>query len=442
MVSSIIFKALNGAEIFLRPFISLLVFILSWFVTPIKKRLDFERLNLTFDSAVSFKKTSQKADLCFEVSSEGELEQVRPLIEKGLEEGLLIEIIYSSASVEKKVQALFGKFPAQLRVIRMPLLSAGPGRSYFFQSIAAWVSAPKLIFCRYDFFPELLRLRSRCSFVLISGATKNLGFYKKETFKLFDIVVAATSKEAKLFQELLGDSAEVFACDLRIPRIHQRTIESRETLKTHAYLDSFVSHIDSIKMDKKIILGSAWPSDLSILENPELIAEVKKKELTIVIAPHKLDDQSINQISKKLVELFGEDNLSIVSKESSDKFSAVMILRVSGILCELYNQFNLSYVGGGYERSIHSVFEPFFSDNIVFCGPKIHRSTEYDYIHANLPGEIHVLKNPESFYTILKQQDISKRDLNKRQELIRESYEVMESVNERVLSRKVNEKIK
>jgi 3-deoxy-D-manno-octulosonic-acid transferase len=69
------------------------------------------------------------------------------------------------------------------------------------------------------------------------------------------------------------------------------------------------------------------------------------------------------------------------------------------MLCELYQYFDCAYIGGGYEKSIHSVLEPFLMGAKVLCGPKIHRSTEYDYIHEVAPDEIVVLNNPNLFYT-------------------------------------------
>jgi 3-deoxy-D-manno-octulosonic-acid transferase len=150
-------------------------------------------------------------------------------------------------------------------------------------------------------------------------------------------------------------------------------------------------------------LGSAWLSDLVILNNPSLIKAVKDSQLHILIVPHKLDEAFIRELKNQCENLFGVDNIVEVINDlsSSYKDGKIVILQKSGILCELYSQFSLTYVGGGYERSIHSVLEPFFSNNVVITGPKIKRSTEIELASKIAPDEIHVLKNPESFYTIV-----------------------------------------
>jgi 3-deoxy-D-manno-octulosonic-acid transferase len=98
----------------------------------------------------------------------------------------------------------------------------------------------------------------------------------------------------------------------------------------------------------------------------------------------------------------GLENFTTVL-DSDCRLTPVVIINYSGILCELYKYFHHSYIGGGYERSIHSVFEPFFCGSMVYCGAKIHRSTEYDLIKEIAPGEIQVLFQAEQFYTIYMQ---------------------------------------
>ena len=80
----------------------------------------------------------------------------------------------------------------------------------------------------------------------------------------------------------------------------------------------------------------------------------------------------------------------------------------------MYSLFKISYVGGGYERSIHSVLEPLFSNCFVITGPAIERSTEYDLCHGLVSSEIHVLNNTESFYTIIESINVNSMNLNAR----------------------------
>ena len=391
--------------------LSLGVIILRPIVPFFKHRLNFERKNLIDEASLAF----TDAHYCFEVSSEGELEQVRPLIEAVLKKDKRIEILYSSPSVETKCQHLYQLYPDNVRVLRMPLLSGAPLSFLYFQSIWSWVSAPVIVFCRYDFFPELLLLKFfKKKFVLVSGAFKKTSWYKISSFKFFDIVIAATEFEKKNFEELLDGKARIFSCDFRVPRIVDRFQNADQTLKSKMGLASYLDHLKKIPLEQKIILGSAWPSDLAILKNERLISAVKSGKLHLLIAPHKLDQASLMAIKELCENYFGSERVAVVNEQTPYTGASVVILQMSGILCELYSLFGQSYVGGGYERSIHSVLEPFFSNNLVIVGPKVQRSTEFDLAFEVAPSEIHVLNDAESFYTIIESSDLTKLNLDAR----------------------------
>ncbi len=404
-MSQVLFITLLIVLSIIRIPLSFIVIILRPVVPFFKARLNFERKNLIDESSLVL----FKAHYCFEVSSEGELEQVKPLIEAVLRNHKKIEIIYSSPSVENKCQNLFLTHPEQIRLLRMPFLSGSLVSFLYFQSVWSWVSAPVVVFCRYDFFPELLLLKLfKKKFVLVSGAFKKTSWYKLQSFKLFDVVIAATDLEKKNFEELLKEKAKVFSCDFRVPRIAERFKEAESTLAQRATLTAYLNKIKSIPAKEKIIIGSAWKSDLAIFNNQKLVADVKSGKLHILIAPHKLDQNFVELIKDECAQYFGAENVEVVNDKAPYQKASVVILQMSGILCELYSLFGQTYVGGGYERSIHSVLEPFFSNNLVVTGPKIGRSTEYDLAHELLPDEIHVLNNPESFYTIIESSDLTR----------------------------------
>ncbi len=375
----------------------------SSFFPFIKKRLDFERLNLTTSASMSFKVLQKKADLCFEISSEGELEQSRALIERALKLNKSIEILYSSPSVEGKCHNLYLGYPDQVRVLRIPFLSFSPFSFLYFQSVWQWVTSDVIIFCRYDFFPELLLFKYLGKkLILISGAFKKMNWYKRESFKLFSSIVAATDLECENFKKLgFLSNDQVKSCDFRILRILERKNKAQALLSSKENIQDYLNDLKIIPMDQKIILGSAWASDLTILDDQKLIEDLKNNLLHLCIVPHILSNENLNVLKDKLNHMVKSDNL-VQIYDGSKPFvkSPIILFKTSGILCELYSLFQVSYVGGGYERSIHSVLEPFFMHAEVIVGPKIHRSTELDLVREILPDEIHVLKSPNSFYNL------------------------------------------
>jgi 3-deoxy-D-manno-octulosonic-acid transferase len=148
----------------------------------------------------------------------------------------------------------------------------------------------------------------------------------------------------------------------------------------------------------------------------------------LLVVPHNLNTLSIIELKTALNTQFPDVPLYEVKK--GQEFDAsqlktkpgIVILNMSGILCEIYSKFAFAYVGGGFERSIHSVLEPFLSGCEVFTGPKINRSTEYDFIKNVASDEIHLLKNSESFYNLsVNTNSCDRNQLSKNAETLMES---------------------
>ena len=404
---------------------SLLSILLSSFIPKLKKRLSFERLNLVKESSRSFKTIQLKADCCFEVSSEGELEQVYPLVEELLVRNKLIEVIYSSESVENKCQKLFEKYPTQVRLLRLPLLSGHFFSFLSFQDVGSWISASKIVFCRYDFFPSLLILKFfGHQLFLVSGCMKNVGWFKRHVFSLFDYIVAANTKERELFINEIGLNDQiVLACDFRIPRIFRRVGQRHIVFDDRPLLLPLINYFKEKESNEKLIIGSMWPSDSRLFFSDQLKQDLLDKKLSILILPHKIDDHSIRELIFSISEALGDLKIPIrVIKAQghncdgqSSSFEGLSVLVESGVLVELYTFFDIAYVGGGFERSIHSVLEPFMANSLVICGAKTHRSTEFDFILSHSPHEIHILKNPESFYNVYKTSSMQLLSLDQRQ---------------------------
>lgn len=410
-MSRIFFILLLFITTLIRGPLSLLLIIVKNLNSSLRRRIDFERKNLQEDQCRSFKKDLLSADYCFEVSSEGELEQVRPIIEFLLQNKKRIEILFASPSVEKKCIKLAQENIDQIRILRLPVVSFLPVSILYFQSSWQWVSAPKIVFCRYDFYPELLLFKFlNKKLILVSAASKKPSWYKNQAYQLFDIIVAANKAEELFFKNLFP-TKNIFSFDFRVPRIFERVSKAQDTLKKCDALKEYFPFLESKSMAQKIILGSAWKSDLAILGNEEFRNDITSGKLHLLVVPHNLSADSINDIKSELNKLVPKAAVYEISNTPSKEFSfqalidkpGVVVLNVGGILCELYTQFHFSYVGGGYERSIHSVLEPYLSGAQVVCGPKIHRSTEYDFIKDLTPREIHLLKNSESFYNLFKE---------------------------------------
>jgi 3-deoxy-D-manno-octulosonic-acid transferase len=377
------------------PLVRLLTLILFW-NSKIEERERFEKKNKFEYLAHSFREWKQQADLCFEFSSEGEFQQVAPLIHDALQRGLKIELVFFSPSVEKAVMHLGAQYAEQIRYLRFPLVRLFPGLGR--RSFSAWVTAPTLIMVRYDLFPELLlwSLKKDHELRIVwmtfkKERSRNHGpsFWKKIFLKHAKLVVYAGAPDLEQAQAL-GFKGEVF--DFRLEQIRRRILQRQEKFLTHfplypAFQEQLLSH------PKKIILGNAWPSDLFLLRD-------LPSDFLLVIVPHQLSPE-ILALFREALDLMGRRVFEMHDQSKSYEQTGTVLINKKGILCELYADFSHAYVGGGFEGSIHSVLEPLVAGSEkISCGPFHHRSTEYDL--ALEQGRISEVNTPEQFIEWLK----------------------------------------
>ncbi len=354
-----------------------------------KKRKEFELRNHSDPAA----RGHDKADICFEVSSEGELEQVLPLVEHFISKNLIVELVYSSESVENKVKALGQKYFNNLFIFRLPLLTFSP-----FYNLN-WVKAETLVLCRYDFYPHLILLGlKKKKFVLLSASLKGKENPSSLPYEFFDLIVCSSDREKKAFEKLLGQDFPLMTLDIRIMRIISRLENSQEALKK---VSGYLEKLANIPRKSRIILGSAYPEEMKVFENKKFVSDLQNNQIHLCIAPHKLDQESVANILKLIPEQLHP--ISIKDNLSDPSFSSVTLMLVPGILCELYLNFGHAYVGGGHLKSIHSVLEPYLGGAWVYCGPKTHRSTEFDFILGQSNDNITVVKNIKDFYDDVKE---------------------------------------
>lgn len=380
-------------------------------IKPLRERIDFERKNLIDDASYSYRKIGQVADYLFHVSSEGELEQSLTLIDYYLSIGKKIEIIFTSPSVEKKCGDLYMKNPTQVRILRLPVISFFPFPFLYFQSIYQFITSPVVILCRYDFFPELLYLKFfRKKMILISAATKNWNKFKHFAFSFFDLIIAATPKEAALIQTLVN--VEVRFMEFRFSRIFDRQKATQKLMTDRHQINQIFTQLKNYS-DEKIIFGSMWASDLEIFNDASFLEQIKQNKILIFIAPHKLNREYIDHLKDKMSVYIPREMISELDQINVQFRTPIVINTLPGMLCETFQFFDCAYIGGGYEKSIHSVLEPFLMGTKVICGPKIHRSTEYDYINEIAPNEIVVLNDAKFFYNKWKELKIVNQTLSR-----------------------------
>lgn len=371
-----------GLYLFITRFIFFLYFLLIRF--PVALFLNFlSKLSIKLKARVNFenrniwkKDIRRTAKACFHISSQGELEQVYSIIESILKSGDVIELIYTSSSVEDDVLKLKSLYLESIDILRLPVLDLS---IFSYRKIDGWVSAPTICLCRYDFFPELLYFNFSKKMILLNARAKNKGLFYSLVIKFFDIVVAASDEDSEILEKM--GRVPLVTCDYRVSRISSR---QHKSILTNQFL-SFVEYSKKCKK-KLVVLGSAWPEDLEFLIKLGFF----NLDCVFFVFPHRLDNKTVsNQMSffKKPIELEKIEDFSpdAINLEGGNK---VIFIKEPGILCDLYPFFDLCFVGGGFGKGIHSVLEPYIGGCDVLCGPNISRSSEFSFIKGIEPKKI------------------------------------------------------
>jgi 3-deoxy-D-manno-octulosonic-acid transferase len=320
----------------------------------IRERRSFERKNRKEALCQSFHEEGLAADLCFEFSSEGEYQQVASLIDDALKLGKRIELVFFSPSVEKTIVALANKYPDQVRYFRYPLLTITVSYSFL-----KWVTSPRLILVRYDLFPEFLvwsksahheLLMVWVSFKKERSLNRSISFWKREFLAASKTCLYASLPDQVRGAEL-GHPGGYY--DFRIEQIRRRLIARENKFKLlFPEYEEMKKIMSRFPINKRLLIGNAWPSDLPLFKKIP-------SDFFVLIVPH--------QLSERVLEAFRKG------------MPRAMVLNKKGVLCELYADFGLAYVGGGFEAGVHSILEPLVAGcESISCGKFHERSTEFD----------------------------------------------------------------
>jgi 3-deoxy-D-manno-octulosonic-acid transferase len=355
-------------------FIGLFIF---W-TSSYRFRRKFEKQNISDPHCRSYRSQNLKADLCFEFSSEGEYQQVASLIDDALLAGKRLELVFFSPSVERTIMALAEKHPNQIRYLRYPLVSVTPWISE--ECFLNWVTASKLIIVRYDFLPEfLVWARGPGHELVILWASfkkeriknKSISWFKKIFLMKASKVIYASVPDQELGAQLNLPGP---CYDFRIEQIRRRLVLREEKFRSNlpAY-ELLKKNWQEYPKEKRLLFGNAWPSDLFLLTD-------LPKDLFILVIPHQLTEDILSTFTNELARLGRK--VTLVNGEEAFIEGDTFVLNKKGVLCELYADFGLAYVGGGFEVSVHSILEPLVAGCAsIACGKLHHRSTEFDVAH-------------------------------------------------------------
>jgi 3-deoxy-D-manno-octulosonic-acid transferase len=297
----------------------------------------------------------------FHVSSLGEFEQGRPIIEAFKVEFPDFKILltfFSPSGYEIKKDYQVADY-----ICYLPLDTPKNAKRFI------QLTNPELVFfVKYDYWYHFLKQakKSGAKLLLISGVFRNnqaffkwYGAWYRQILTWFEQLFVQNTESAELLNKF-GFTKNSISGDSRFDRV----VQIAQNGKNIDVADAFT------KNTLTIVCGSTWPADEEFLL--KYIQETKH-HIKLIIAPHEIHKAhiaSIEKATKLPYILYSQANKSELQN------SKILIIDNIGLLSSLYKYGNIAYIGGGFGVSIHNTLEAAVYKIPVIFGPNYHKFKE------------------------------------------------------------------
>ena len=176
-----------------------------------------------------------------------------------------------------------------------------------------------------------------------------------------------------------------------------RVLQIKDASKQLPIVDAFVGDCPHV-----FVAGSSWPPDEEIF----LRYFNEHKDWKLIIAPHVIGDDHLQQIGKllegrKVVRYTSfSKNSSLTSNLLPLTSAEVLIIDCFGLLSSIYRYATVTYVGGGFGVGIHNVLEAAVWKVPVVIGPNNERFQEAQELMAD--GGCFEIKGYDDFCGLMK----------------------------------------
>lgn len=307
----------------------------------------FDRLqNLNYGDKVAW----------FHCASLGEFEQGRPLIEevkKQFPEYKILLSFYSPSGYESKKDYALADY-----VVYLPNDTKSNAKKFVKK-----VNPDLIFFIKYEFWYNYISaLKGRRLFQVSLILRQNQYFFSwygkwfAKQLKNFEHFFVQNQQTANLLNKI-GYKNVTISGDTRFDRV--MTIANNA--KSFTEIEKFCEG------NQKIILaGSSWLADEKIIQQA-----VKNLDIKLIIAPHVVGENHINEIQQLFPEAILYSELA-----NNDKKSNILIINCIGILSNLYQYCDIAYIGGGFGVGIHNTLEAATFGKPICFGTNYHKFQE------------------------------------------------------------------
>lgn len=304
------------------------------------------------------------------LSSLGEFEQGRPLIEKLKEEHPEYKVcltFFSSSGYE-----MCKEYPLADIVSYLPF-----DTSEELVPFIEIVNPEFVLLVKYDFWLNMLAFlrQKRIPVYLVSAIFRPSQIFFSTRGNLFRQALRGLAhifvqdKESQSLLEGIGVTNVSVTGDTRVDRVRAIAM----TDDTNPVFRLFRQNADKAKC-KVLVVGSSWEADeafyLPLLE--------KFSDLRVVIAPHEVREERISELYKICSNRYKTQLYTSVLKDLNrlEEETKVLILDTIGLLSTIYRYGDVAYVGGGFGKGIHNTLEPATYGLPILFGPRFQKFIE------------------------------------------------------------------
>lgn len=293
-----------------------------------------------------------KGCIWFHAASLGEFEQISYLIQRYRAENpsaIILLTFYSPSGYEVKKNYSYADI-----VTYLPF-----DFTRNIDRFLATVQPQMVLWVRYEFWMNMLVEihRRDIPLYLLNGVFRQsiLPFY-------LPILKKSLAQFSKLYTINLASQVALKKWGYDSEILPDTRYDRMQSVAKEEFLDTIIAHF--IENKNVLISGSTWLMDEQIIQG-SLTAMDKW-----IIVPHEVHEDRIVQI----VQIFPDSQR--YSQYDKNRDSNVLIIDTIGMLSKIYRYATIVYVGGGFDKVVHSLVEPLAYSKPIIIGQNIAKSEE------------------------------------------------------------------
>ncbi|MCT4582145.1 MAG: hypothetical protein N4A35_12100 [Flavobacteriales bacterium] len=305
-----------------------------------------------------FRASNQQQPLIwFHVSSLGEFEQVKPLIEKVKQDPDYINHIIFVSFFSPSGYEYSLDYELADKVFYLPL-DTQSNASYFIETLEPEIA----IFVKYDFWFNYLNTLQlsqvpivyfSCNFRPNQIYFKSYAKWQLSILEDIDRIYTLNQSSREVLSKYNFKHVEVCG-DTRYDKVIQ-----------NAERKSPIPIIEKFKGDSPLmILGSSWQPEEKIIG--KYLTE-NHNDLKVIIAPHDISEKHLLEIEQIITVPMRRYSQLTPNNVTEAK---VILIDNIGLLSNTYQYADYAFVGGGFTNDLHNILEAAAFGNAVFYGDK------------------------------------------------------------------------